>query len=303
MIGILLAGGNGSRLFPSTIGTSKQLLPIYDKPMIFYSLSILMLAGVRDIVLICKPEDLSRFKKLLGNGQFLGINLVYEVQVTPRGIADAFLIAKEHIINQPTALMLGDNVFFGSTLTNKLVNARANNDGATIFGYRVQNPSAFGVAVTNAMGELVSIEEKPSDPQSNIAVTGMYFYDETAYHRTKELKPSKRGEIEITCLNRSYLHDKKISLQLLERGSAWLDTGTPDGLLAASQFVETIETRQGLKIACLEEIALEKGWIGTRQLALNIQRYSSSAYGEYLKHLLKTHMSDITLQHKIVAIN
>lgn len=303
MIGILLSGGNGSRLYPSTIGTSKQLLPVYDKPMIFYSLSILMLAGVRDIVLICKQEDRPRFKKLLGDGRTLGINIVYEVQAEPKGIADAFLIAKEHIINQPTALMLGDNVFFGSTLTRKLTSAKANNNGATIFGYRVQNPSDFGVVETNAAGEVLSIEEKPVLPKSNIAVTGMYFYDNSAYHRTTELRPSKRGELEISCLNRTYLDDNKISLQMLERGSAWLDTGTPDGLLAASQFVETIETRQGLKIACLEEIALEKGWIGTNQLAINANKYSGAEYGEYLKYLLKARLDESAISDKVVAIN
>lgn len=304
-IGILLAGGTGSRLFPTTLAVSKHVLPIYDKPTIFYSLSMLMLAKVKTVVIICTQNDVKHYRNLLGDGSFIGMNIFYEIQNEPNGIAEAFLICREYVRNRSSMLVLGDNVFFGANLTKKLNEGRRSSAGATVFGYKVNRPQDFGIVELDESNRIISIVEKPEVPKSNIAVTGLYFYDNTAYDRVKELTPSARGELEISCLNRSYLRDDKLSIKMLERGIAWLDTGTPAGLLEASQFVETIEKRQGLKIACLEEIAFNNGWIPSTDLLLAGQKYRSTQYGQYLLELYRDNqftagnnsVSDFTFQH------
>ncbi len=286
MKGIILAGGSGTRLYPITKGISKQLLPIYDKPLIYYPLSVLMLAGIRDILVITTPEDQKLYKNILGYGESFGINISYAIQDEPRGLADAFLIAEDFIGKDPVSLILGDNIFWGQGFTPLLKKVKENTRGATVFGYQVNDPERFGVIEFNENKEVLSIEEKPINPKSNYAITGLYFYDNDVIDIAKSIKPSKRGELEITCVNNVYLHEKKLNLELFGRGFAWLDTGTYDSLLAASLFVETIEKRQGFKIACLEEIAWQKNWISKEDLKTLASQYSNSSYGSYLKKII-----------------
>lgn len=279
---IILAGGNGTRLYPMTRSASKQLLPIYDKPMVYYPLSVLMLAGIRDILVISTPQDLPRFEGLLGDGQGIGLNLSYAVQTEPRGLADAFIVGADFIGDSDVAMILGDNVFYGTGLSLMLKLAHERVSGATIFSYLVSDPRPFGVVETDAHGKAISLEEKPAVPKSNQAITGLYFYDNRVVEIARSLRPSARGEIEITDINRRYMEMGELHVQPLGRGFAWLDTGTPDGLLEAANFVATIERRQGMKIACIEEIAWRQGWIDKRQLRELGIRYQKSAYGEYL---------------------
>lgn len=288
MKGILLAGGKGTRLYPCTSSVSKQLLPVYDKPTIYYPLSILMLAGIREILIISTPRDVPLIENLLGNGQGLGLSLSYKVQDEPNGIAQAFLIGEEFLAGSPCCLILGDNIFYGQNLTSLLNEASHNIDGAVVFGYHVPDPQRFGVVeLDEATGMALSLEEKPADPKSNWAVTGLYFYDKFVVQYAKELKPSHRGELEITDLNKVYLKNKKLQVKLFGRGTAWLDTGTHDALLTSSQFVQTIEHRQGLKIACLEEIAVNRGFINDAQLEDLIKNYPDSTYTQYLKDFVR----------------
>ncbi len=287
MKGIILAGGSGTRLYPITKCISKQLLPVYDKPMIYYPLSVLMLAGIRDILIISTDQDIVRFEQLLGNGEELGISLSYAVQPSPEGIAQAFLIGEEFIGKDSVALILGDNIFFGQGFTPLLQKAVKRNDGATVFGYKVKDPQRFGVVEFDKAKKVLSIEEKPREPKSSFAVTGLYFYDNEVVEIARNLKPSGRGELEITDVNKEYLKREALHVELLGRGFAWLDTGTNEALLEASHFVETIEKRQGFKIACIEEIAYFMNFIdaeGVRKLAQNL---GSSDYGKYLLSLLK----------------
>ena len=284
--GILLAGGSGTRLFPTTLAFSKQLLPVYDKPLIYYPLSILMLAGIREILLISTPRDLSHFKFLLGTGEKWGIEINYLIQEKPEGLAQAFLIGEKFIKNKPSALVLGDNIFYGQGMSDVLVSTSQENNNACIFAYQVDDPKSFGVIEFNKRGHIKSIEEKPNYPKSNYAVTGLYFYDEEVVDRCESLTPSKRGELEITDLNLSYLKDDKLNVRKFGRGYAWLDTGTHDSLLEASQFIRTIEKRQGLKIACLEEIALYKTWMSREDVKKAAIAHGSSTYGKYLKSLI-----------------
>ncbi|MGH1352300.1 MAG: glucose-1-phosphate thymidylyltransferase RfbA [Methyloligellaceae bacterium] len=285
--GIILAGGSGTRLHPLTLGTSKQLLPVYDKPMIYYPLTVLMLAGIDDILVITTPEDKLAFQRLLGDGSQWGISISYAVQEKPEGLAQAFLIGKEFVNNQPCALVLGDNMYFGHDLTKKIQAAAQRQSGATVFGYWVKDPERYGVAEFNKDGRVVSIEEKPEQPKSNYAVTGLYFYDEKVCDYAAELKPSHRGELEITDLNKLYLQDNNLHVELLGRGYAWLDTGTHASLIQAGQFVQTIEERQGMKVGCPEEIAYMMGHITKEQLILLAEPLKKSGYGDYLMSLVK----------------
>lgn len=283
--GIILAGGQGSRLYPMTYSLSKQLLPIYDKPMIYYPLSVLMLAGIRDILVISTPSDLPRFEALLGSGAALGLRLSYAIQKEPRGLPDAFIVGSEFIGDDSVALILGDNIFYGMGLSSILSRSMAQSEGATLFTYEVLDPRAFGVVTFDKEGRPIAIEEKPANPKSNQVVTGLYFYDNHVVDLVRTLKPSKRRELEISELNSIYLNTGTLSVERLGRGFAWLDTGTPDGLLDASNFVATIERRQGMKIACIEEIAWHKGWIDKMQLLDLSDQHKSSEYGEYLRRI------------------
>jgi len=288
MKGIVLAGGAGTRLHPVTKGVSKQLLPVYDKPMIYYPLSVLMLAGIRDILIITTPEDQSAFQRLLGNGDDYGINLSYAIQPTPDGLAQAFIIGEDFIGKDPVCLVLGDNIFYGQGFRPMLVETAAKTKGATIFGYQVKDPHRFGVVEYDKAGKVISIEEKPVHPKSHYAVTGLYFYDNDVIDIAKQVKPSARGELEITSVNQAYLDRGDLQVKELGRGFAWLDTGTHESLLAAAHFVETIETRQGYKIACLEEIAFNQGWLSPARLEEIGQSMAKTGYGEYLLNLLKS---------------
>ncbi|WP_047710157.1 glucose-1-phosphate thymidylyltransferase RfbA [Pectobacterium atrosepticum] len=286
MKGIVLAGGSGTRLYPITRGVSKQLLPIYDKPMVYYPISVLMLAGIREILIITTPEDMPAFQRLLGDGSRFGIELSYAIQPSPDGLAQAFIIGEEFINGERCALVLGDNIYFGQSFGKKLESVAAKEEGATIFGYQVTDAERFGVVEFDQDFKALSIEEKPVKPKSNWAVTGLYFYDKNIVEMAKQVKPSHRGELEITTLNQMYLEQGTLNVELLGRGFAWLDTGTHDSLIEASQFIHTIEKRQGLKVACLEEIAFRKGWLSKQQVADEAKVMIKTSYGQYLTQLI-----------------
>ena len=285
MKGIILAGGSGTRLYPITRGVSKQLVPIYDKPMVYYPLSVLMLAGIKEVLIITTPEDQSSFQRLLGDGTELGMTFEYVIQPSPDGLAQAFILGEDFIGDEDVCLVLGDNIYHGNDLTDLLstavVNAQAENK-ATVFGYRVADPERYGVAEFDGTGNVISIEEKPSQPKSNYAVTGLYFYPNDVIQKAKEITPSHRGELEITSVNQAYLAEQRLKVELMGRGYAWLDTGTHESLLEAAQFIETIEKRQGLKVACLEEIAFEQGYISNQQLIELAKPLAKNQYGQYL---------------------
>lgn len=287
MKGIILAGGSGSRLYPCTIASSKQLLPVYNKPMIYYPLSTLMLAGIKEILIISTSRDIPRYKELLSTGSKWGLKIKYAIQKKPNGLAEAFLIGQKFINNEPVCLILGDNIFYGDELISKLKNSTKLKVGAKVFAYPVKKPDQYGVVAFNKNGLASSIEEKPSKPKSNYAVTGLYFYDKEIVNIAKSIKPSRRGELEITSVNREYLKKKKLQVEILGRGMAWLDAGTEDSLLEASIFISTIEKRQGLKIACPEEIALKNSWITEKQFKKLLQHLGNNSYKQYLKSLIK----------------
>ncbi|EQB0888075.1 TPA: glucose-1-phosphate thymidylyltransferase RfbA [Raoultella ornithinolytica] len=287
MKGIVLAGGSGTRLYPLTQGTSKQLMPIYDKPMVYYPISVLMLAGIRDILIISTPDDMPAFKRLLGDGSQFGITFSYAIQPSPDGLAQAFLIGEDFIDGDSCALVLGDNIYFGESFGRKLENVVTRTDGATVFGYQVMDPERFGVVQFDDRNRAISLEEKPLKPKSNWAVTGLYFYDKNVVDMAKKVTPSARGELEITTLNEMYLEQGNLHVEKLGRGFAWLDTGTHESLLEASQFIHTIEQRQGFKVACLEEIAYRKGWLSKEAVLAQAKVLSKTQYGQYLRLLVE----------------